>query len=258
MKHYLTPIFAIARVTFQEIILDKVLYNLLLVAFLLVGVSYLASQLTFIGQDRVVLDFGLTAIGISCGIIGVFQGGSMLAKEFERRTIFVALARPISRGQFITGKFLGLVTVLILNALLLSATELVLYLSMGGTPVKTTYFAFVFLAVQSCVLAAFAVFFSSFTTTSIAVMLTIGVFLIGTNVDPLRQVIEKRPENTLKPFLLFLVGLIPNLSHFNLGFLVTYGLPLEKGFAEMSFAYALIWIVPLIFITGKLLDRREG
>ena len=84
MKIYLRAIFAIARVTFQEIILDKVLYNFVLFAFLLLGVSYLASQLTFLGQDRVILDFGMSAINLSCGVIAVFQGAAMFAREFER------------------------------------------------------------------------------------------------------------------------------------------------------------------------------
>jgi ABC-type transport system involved in multi-copper enzyme maturation permease subunit len=258
MKTLLRPTFAIARVTFQEIILDKVLYNLLVFAFLLIGVSYLAAQLTFIGQDRVVLDFGLTAISFSCGIIGVFQGASMLAKEFERRTIFVALARPISRGQFIVGKFLGLIGVVTLNWFLLSAIEIVLYLSLGGEPGPTVYYALGFLLLQSIMLSAFAVFFSSFTTTSISVMLVIGIYLIGTNVEPLRQVIAKRPDDWLKPVLSSAAGLIPNLGHFNLGFLVTYGLEPEKGFIPTGIVYALVWILPLIFVTGKLLDRREG
>jgi len=252
------PLLAIARVTFQEIILDKVLYNFLLFAFLLIGVSYLASQLTFIGQDRVILDFGVSAINLSCGIIAVFTGASMLAREFDRRTIFVALARPISRLQFIFGKFLGLSMVLLLNWLFLSVTELILFLSLGGQINSTVLSALFFLWVQSCFLAAFAVFFSSFTTTSISVMLVIGVYMIGNNIEPLRQVLEKTKEAWVKTLFLPLVDMIPNLSHFNLGFTVTYGLQLGEGFFIKSILYALLWIIPLIYFTGRLLDRREG
>lgn len=253
----LRPLFAIARVTFQEIILDKVLYNFLMFAFLLIGVSYLASQLTFVGQDRVVLDFGMSAINLSCGVIAIFQGGAMLAREFDRRTIFVALARPISRTQFIFGKFLGLVLVLFMNWLLLSLTELLLFVSLGGVVTRTILFGMFFLWIQSCFLAAFTVFFSSFTTTSIAVMMSIAVYLIGNNVEPLRQVLEKAKEAWLKTVFLPLVDLIPNLSHFNLGFVVTYDLSLENQFIWKSLVYAILWIVPLVFFAGKLLDRRE-
>lgn len=252
------PLFAIARVTFKEIILDKVLYNFLLFAFLLITVSYLASQLTFIGQDRVILDFGMSAINLSCGVIAVFQGGAMLAREFERRTIFVALARPISRSEFIFGKYLGLSAVLFLNWLVLAVTELLLFISLDGVVNKTVIWSLFLLWVQSCFLAAFAILFSSFTTTSIAVMLTVGVYLIGNNVGPLRQVLEKSKEEWVRHILLPMADLLPNLSHFNLGFLVTYGLELERGFVLGSFLYAVAWIVPLLFITGKLLDRREG
>lgn len=258
MRDLFIPIFAIARVTFQEIILDKVLYNFLLFAFLLIGVSYLASQMTFIGQDRVVLDFGMSAINLSCGVIGVFQGASMFAREFERRTIFVALARPITRLQFVLGKFSGLIGVLFLNWLLLAGTELLLYVSVSGKPNATVLYGLGFLFLQACVLAAFALFFSSFTTTSISIMIVIGIYLIGNNVEPLRQVIEKGEATSLKSVVLFLVHLIPNLSHFNLGFLVTYGIDLASGTVWRSLLYAIVWVLPLLLATGKLLDRREA
>ncbi len=254
----LRPILAISRVTFQEIILDKVLYNFLLFAFLLIGVSYLASQLTFIGQDRVILDFGVSAINLSCGVIAVFTGASMLAREFDRRTVFVTLSRPISRLQFITGKFFGLIAVLLLNWLFLSLVEVVLYLSLGGKLNPTVGTALFFLWIQSCFLAAFAVFFSSFTTASISVMMVIGIYLVGNNVEPLRQVILKSREPWLRNSLLVLADSLPNLSHFNLGFSLTYGLELGSKFILMSLGYAMLWIVPLIFFTGRLLDRREG
>jgi ABC-type transport system involved in multi-copper enzyme maturation permease subunit len=252
------PVFAIAWVTFLEIIFDKILYNFILFAFLLIGVSYLASQLTFLSQDRVILDFGMSAINLSCGIIGVFAGAAMFAREFERRTIFVALARPISRIQFVTGKFIGLAGVLILNWLFLTLTEILLFVTLGGMLKPVTVVALAFLGLQSLVLAAFAVFFSSFTTTSISVMMVIGLYLIGNNVDALRIVLEKSKEPWVKEFVLPAANLIPNLSHFNLGLTATYGIPIGSEFIWSSIGYAFLWIIPLIYLTGHLLDRREG
>jgi hypothetical protein len=121
-----------------------------------------------------------------------------------------------------------------------------------------TFVALGLLALQAFVLAAFAVFFSSFTTTSISVMIVIGIYLIGTNVDPLRAVIEKSKEPWLHHFALPLVNGIPNLSHFNLGLTATYGIPVAPSFVGNSVLYALLWIVPLVYVTGWLLDRREG
>ena len=123
---------------------------------------------------------------------------------------------------------------------------------------STILYGLFFLWIQSCFLAAFALLFSSVTTTSISVMSVIGMYLIGNNVEPLRQVLEKSKDAWVKALILPLVDVIPNLSHFNLGFAVTYGLDLEAGFAWRSVTYAFLWIVPLVYATGRLIDRREG
>src|SRR3954451_1759967 len=91
---------AIAKVTFTEILRDKILYNVLFCAFLLFGMGLLTSRLTFIRPERVVLDFGLSAVNISCTMIAVFIGAGMIGREFERRTVHLALSHPISRAQF--------------------------------------------------------------------------------------------------------------------------------------------------------------
>ncbi|MBS1963934.1 MAG: ABC transporter permease subunit [Bdellovibrionales bacterium] len=261
MKTFLSSfrsLFAIARVTFEEIILDKILYNFLLFAFLLIGVSYLASQLTFVGQERVIFDLGLSAINLSCGVIAVFQGGAMIAREFERRTVFVVLARPISRLQFIFGKFFGLAAVLLVNWVLLAGTEILLFLSLGGEMNGTRFVAMAFLWAQACFLAAFTFFFASFSTASVSIMLVIGIYLIGNNVESLRQILSRPDTSAIAKSFLPLVGLMPNLGHFNLGFIATYGLELPAGYVWRGTAYALCWIVPLVYASGRILDRREG
>ena len=87
----LTPTVLVVRavgwITFRELVRDKVLYNILLCSALLFGVSFLASRLTFIRPDRVLLDFGLSAVRLSCAMIATFNGAAMLGREIERRTI---------------------------------------------------------------------------------------------------------------------------------------------------------------------------
>src|ERR1700688_738458 len=82
-------------VTFREIIRDKILYNILVVSVLLLGLGFLASKMTFVRPDRVVLDFGVSAVGISSVAIAILIGAGMVNRELERRTIFLALSRPI-------------------------------------------------------------------------------------------------------------------------------------------------------------------
>ena len=88
------------------------LYLLLVFALLLIGVSRLLSLLTVGDEAKIIKDVGLSAISIFGVLTAVFVGVSLVFKEIEKRTIYIMLARPVRRWEFILGKYLGLMTVL--------------------------------------------------------------------------------------------------------------------------------------------------
>jgi Cu-processing system permease protein len=257
MKSFLRVSMAVGRVTLSEILRDKVLYNIFLFALLLFGVSFAASQLTFLTPERVVLDFGFSAINISCAMVAILNGSAMLAKEFDRRTIFVALARPITRLQFVGGKFFGLCGIVFLNWLMLSTLETTLYFYLGGVWSATYGLALIFILLQSFVLAALSVFFSSFVTTSLSVVILVGLYLIGNNVSGIQTLLSKLEPGLVRSAIQWGSYFIPNFEYFNLGFKVTYSLPIGLGFASMSVGYGLLLIVLSLLGAGKLLQGRE-
>jgi len=252
---------AIARVTFTEILRDKILYNVLFCAFMLFGLGLLASRLTFIRPERVVLDFGLSAVSISCAMIAVFIGAGLVGREFERRTVHVALSHPISRAQFVCGKFLGLSGVLFVNWILLSVSYCAILVMMQGfreTFGNVTLFPALLLAlIQSVVMAGVTVFLSTITTTSLSVIMSIGVYLIGQNISELRSVVSQIQAPGVKSLLNVIVSLPPNLEYFNLGNRLTYALPVGFGLMFESIVYAALVITAFLIAAGFLIHRRE-
>jgi ABC-type transport system involved in multi-copper enzyme maturation permease subunit len=252
---------AIGWVTFTEILRDKILYNVLFCAFMLFGLGFLASKLTFIRPERVVLDFGLSALSISCTMIAVFFGAGLIGREFDRRTIHVALSHPISKPQFVFGKYLGLAGVLLVNWLLLSISYcgiLILMQGVGPTFRNTALIpALVLALIQSMVMAGVTVFLSTFTTTSLSVVMSIGVYLIGQNISELRSVISQVQAPGFKGALRVLVSIPPNLEYFNLGNRLTYALPVGFGFMAESLLYAALIITAFLVAAGFLIHRRE-
>ena len=100
---------------FRESVRDKVLYNLVFFAILLMGASYLIGQLTA-GQDvKIIKDLGLAATSIFGLFIAVFIGIGLVSKEVEKRSIYSLLAKPIERHQLVLGKYAGLVLTLAVN-----------------------------------------------------------------------------------------------------------------------------------------------
>src|SRR5438445_8725259 len=106
---------SIALNVFRESVRDKVLYNLVFFAVLLIAVSYLLGELTA-GQDvKIIKDLGLSAMSVFGLFIAVFIGIGLVSKEVERRSVYSILPKPIHRYQLVLGKYAGLVLTLAVN-----------------------------------------------------------------------------------------------------------------------------------------------
>src|SRR6266705_2853255 len=133
---------AIAVNVFRESVRDKVLYNLVAFAILLIGASYLIGQLT-VGQDiKIVKDLGLSATSVFGLFIAVFIGIGLVSKEVERRSVYSLVAKPIHRYQLVLGKYAGLTLTLAVNVAIMAAAlyAVLLYMAWGvGSDVQRAW-----------------------------------------------------------------------------------------------------------------------
>src|SRR5438477_5574409 len=123
----------IAVNVFRESVRDKVLYNLVAFAILLIAASYVLGQLTA-GQDvKIIKDLGLAATSMFGLFIAVFIGIGLVSKEVERRSVYSLLAKPIHRYQLVLGKYVGLTLTLAVNVTVMAVAlyAVLLYMSWG-------------------------------------------------------------------------------------------------------------------------------
>src|SRR5829696_9716508 len=122
---------------FRESIRDRVPYNLVLFAVLLIGASYLLGQLTA-GQDiKIIKDLGLAAVSLFGLFIAVFIGIGLVSKEVERRSVYSLLAKPVRRSQLVFGKYCGLVLTLGVNVTMMAVAlyAVLAFMAWGADPV---------------------------------------------------------------------------------------------------------------------------
>src|SRR5688500_12462266 len=118
---------------FKESVRDKVLYSIVAFAVMLIAVSYLLGQLTA-GQDiKIIKDLGLAAIATFGLMIAVFIGIGLVWKEVERRSIYSLLSKPLSRAEFIIGKYCGLGLTLVVNVSVMVAAWYLVLAYMAST-----------------------------------------------------------------------------------------------------------------------------
>lgn len=257
----LAVIAAIGRVTFQEILRDKLLYNVLLTSAFLLFMGMLATQLNIFRPEKVVLDFGLLTVDLTSAMIAIFIGSGLIPKEFEKRTIYLVWSHPIERYHFILGKFVGLSAVLILNWLMQVSVYLLLvglnssefFLSFSWT----LFWALINVVLRSQVWASVALAFSALFTTSLSVICSIGFAMISSNVSQLLALAEKKKDgmhHLLKLFCFF----FPNLENLSLAQEVSYSLPIPASQIMLGFASALSLMVFFLMVASQLVRQREA
>ena len=113
-------VLSIALNTFRENLRDKLLYNLLVFALLMIGSSLLLMRLTLGEFHRLLLNVGLGSINIFGVLIAIFVGIGLVNKEIEKKTIYTIVSKPVARYQFLIGKYLGLTMTLFVNTVIMA------------------------------------------------------------------------------------------------------------------------------------------
>lgn len=249
---------AIGWVTLHEILRQKVLYNVLMIAFLIFGLGLLATQLTFTQPERMVLDLGYAAITLSSLLLATLIGANLLNREAERRTDQVMLSHPISTFDYVFGKYWGLVQVLILNWALLIVVQGLLLFAQNHSFFETrsipNFFAALGLSlIQSCALGAIAMTFASISTPSLSVILSTGIYLIGIHHSDLLLLATRTESWFWASWIRTIAAVIPNFEFFNIGLSLTYDLPISLQFLVMGVGYGILLIMACLLMTSRMI-----
>ncbi len=261
---------AIAVNVFRESVRDKVLYNLVLFAVLLMGASYLIGQLTA-GQDvKIIKDLGLAAISVFGLFMAVFIGIGLVSKEVERRSIYSLLAKPIDRYQLVVGKYAGLVLTLVVNISIMAlALYLVLaYMAWQAAPMARKAWeapaldphllvAVFLIFLELALVTAIALFFSTFSTPMLSAALTLGLFVAGHFSGDLRDFGAVVDSPAAARLARGLYWVLPNLAQFDVKAQVVHGVPVPGGAIALSCAYAVLYIGVLLVAGVTVFARRD-
>jgi ABC-type transport system involved in multi-copper enzyme maturation permease subunit len=264
------PIALIAASVFRESVRDKVLYNLLLFAILLIGVSYLIGQLTA-GQDiKIIKDLGLAAMSVFGLFIAVFIGIGLVSKEVERRSIYSLLAKPVHRHHIVFGKYLGLVLTLAVNV---SVMAVALYAVLGfiswagGEPVRRALEgpaidpalakAMFLIFMELTVVTAIALFFSTFSTPILSAALTFGLYIAGHLSGDLRNFEQAVTQPALGRVTRALYWVLPNLASFDVKAQVVHQQPVPLGYLAVTTAYGVTYVALLLVAAMVIFSRRD-
>jgi ABC-type transport system involved in multi-copper enzyme maturation permease subunit len=225
--------------------------GVLLYATLLVGVLAVEQEL------RVLQDLGLALIELLTLTACAFVAANSILREVEMKTIYLILARPVPRGSYLLGKFLGLQLSVACAALAMAGLHVSLLLLRGWEP-DPRYALFLAGSVGKVFLvSALTVLLSLISTSAVSALTMTGVmWTIGHFSQDLEHLASM---NTGLAGLLLGASrpLFPDLQALN----SRDWWPPEGGFAwggaGASLAYILLYAGACLAFSWALFRRKE-
>jgi hypothetical protein len=248
---------------------------LLLLAVGLFGVA-LFTILPFntLGEDiRLMKDSGVTLIMVLGMLQAVWSAGTSVSEEIEGRTALTVLSKPISRGAFLLGKYLGIMlTVLVLFVIIGAFFMFVLSYkpiydarensqempawNVGHEELMSTVPALLLYFMETMAIGGIAVALATRLPLIANFVVCFVIYVIGNLTAPLVR--STVGENELVGFVGKLIAVvIPNLNTFNVQSAVDAGNPIPAIYLAGAFNYLFFFSVMIMMLALLMFEERD-
>jgi ABC-type transport system involved in multi-copper enzyme maturation permease subunit len=243
--------------TMREAVRSKLLYTLLFFALAMMLLGIALSTLSYVERERMVQDFGFASLRLFSVAIAVFVGVNLIHKEVERRTVYTILSKPLSRAEFLIGKYLGLIAIIWLQVAVMAAFFAVVSQLMGAPLGASHLAALALTAVELALIVALATLFSAFTTPLLASFFSCGLWLAGHLTRDLRDHGASSESAVVRELTAWLHRVLPDLESFNLSLEAAHQLPIAASDVWLPALYGAGYTLILLVVAASIFERRD-
>jgi ABC-type transport system involved in multi-copper enzyme maturation permease subunit len=251
---------AVALKTFREAVRDRVLYNLVFFALLMMLAAILVGGISIGIEELVIKSLGLSAISVIGLLIAVFIGVGLVYKEMDKRTLYALLAKPVRRWEFLLGKFGGLVLTLAVNTLAMAAGLFAALLYVKHNLERTDavlLIAIYFILLKLTLVVALALLFSCYSAPLLAILYTSALYIAGLFVEEMRTFHFNTVNPAMEALLRGLSYLLPNFENFNVMAAAAHGREIPGALVLQNTAYAALYSVIVLLVAAAVFSRRN-
>jgi ABC-type transport system involved in multi-copper enzyme maturation permease subunit len=253
---------AIARTSVLEALREKVLYGLVVFGIGMVLLSIVLSNITLGHRIRVVTDLSMTGLLASGMLLAVILGANAIARDIDRRVALPILAKPVSRTEYVLGRFVGILAVVALNfALMVAFATVVIALNApdAGFPYGwAAYSATVSLIfLRIALMTALAVTLSGFVSTTVAQVAALGLAVAGHFTSELKFFLSKDQGPMGQALAEAIYRTVPDLGALDSLYELIHGQPIATAHLALCAAYAVCYAGAALTLGCWVFSRRE-
>lgn len=259
----MNAIVAIALNGFREARRNRITSVLFVFAFIMVFSTTVSIEFTVATFDRVMTDFGLGVIGLMAPVLTLFLGTGLIPREIERRTIFMVVARPVSRSAFVLGKYLGNVLtvgglVLVMGVLFLLQLQIAGASQRFSTGIHREHFVALYgLLLEVVLLSAVAFVFAAASSQFVSSLSVTCLYFIGHMAEDLYALADRSKVELVQWAGKALYYALPNFDRLDYKARATYFDPTSNGELAVTTLYALAYTAVMLVIATQIFERRD-
>lgn len=263
-------VFLLAGLTFRDSIRNKALYGIFALGTLLFLGNVIITSMFNWELGKVAVDIGLSVVSLSGLIIIFFFSIHMVSYDLERKTIYLILSKPISKYQYVLGKFLGLAAIVVVSSVFLGfcsyASVKLAMLDVVSIPQNFSWLTFfislIYQSLSLLIVLAIAFICIGVTTHAFtAVLLCMMCYFIGQNVENVFYILSRGQLFSESPHLMWIMNTIswifPNLAAFDLKTSAAYGLSIDPSYLGWIGIYGISYIAACLILAMFFFYKRE-
>lgn len=253
----MSAVYTLARVTLRTYLQEKILLVVLVFGALLMASSYVLSPLAVGAQVKIVIDVGLASVSIFAVVLVVLLGAGSFHLEKERGILRTLLARPISRVDFILGKYLGTFAIACIVIVLMAALHMVVLTLCGSRITSQILWAEYVTILEAGLVTALLTLFACFTSPVLGSFFTVACVVCGHFSSDLLQFAGRFSGSAAHAVVTALYYLLPNLQLLSLRSEAVHNLAIPPGMLLAVTMYALAYIGVLLYVATLICRARE-
>ena len=262
--------FPLSKLTLFEVLKDRLFLGMLVIEVLLILVSYYLSELVAGDTVKVAMDFILSFFFFLVALFSAFVSVNSVRKDIEEKQVYLILSKPIDRKDYVLGKFTGIgisIVLFALSSFLVFTTGILIISSLAelyvphAVLVERIFLLAILLSFMGLLLSSVGIFMGIILSSSIlAVVTTILVFLAGLELSPVREIALK--SDYVSPINKILVKVayytFPNFSLFDVkSFVVHPNVEFSPIYAIALILYSLLYSAGLVAISIHFFRRKD-
>lgn len=256
MRLRLRRLRAVAYNTYLESVRQRLFLGLVLFAFLLMGASLILKDISVRQDLKILQDIGLAATEFFGTLVALFLGADLVGRDIERRTLHLLIVKPLTRTEFIVGRYLGLCLTILTSVALMAMGIAIALATAQGSFSRGLAAAIFSIFLQLCLTGAIATFLSTTASRPLALLGATILCVLGRVSDVLKNaslILEGFPDWLGRG----LYATLPNLLSFDLKTRAIYGDPIPGSLVLYLVLYALAYITALLALGALAFDRRD-